>query len=98
MPYPRSPKLLILEDVIVYRKPFDANTFDGGTSLTSFINDLRTERMARNGWEKLLLVDTANTNDVNIIDCFNSITEAKVHQAKTNRTTEEYNLFKTHTL
>ena len=83
---------------IVDRKPFVTNVFNGSTSLTSFVNSLRTETMARNRWDKLLLVSTANTNDVNILYCFNSITEAKVCQAKTSRTAEDYNLSKTGTL
>ena len=79
---------------IVDRKPFVTNTFNGSTSLTSFIDDLRTETMARDGWDKLLLVDTVNSNDVNVLERFNSITEAEIRQAKTSRTTEKYNISK----
>ena len=41
-----------------------------------------------------MLVDTQNATQVNLLERFNSITEADIKQAKSRRTTEEYNLSK----
>ena len=75
-------------------KPFVTNTFNVSTRLTSFIDDMRIDTMVRDGWDKLLIVDIVNSNDVNIPERFNFITEAEMRQAKTSRTTEKYNISK----
>ena len=83
---------------IANRKTFVDAPFNATSSLTPFIDDLRTETMARQGWEKLLNVKTTKGETLSILDHFNSITEAELKAAKTKRTPEEYNLSKICTL
>ena len=71
------------------RKTFVDQPFLGNTSLTSFIDDLRTESMARRGWEDLLLVEGENGEEINLLDRFNSISEDMMQDAQSNRTQDE---------
>ena len=54
-------------------KKFVDLPFNGLISLTSFIDDLRTETMARQGWEKLASIHTKNSKTVQLLDQFNFI-------------------------
>ena len=76
-------------------KTFVASPFNGSSSLTLFIDDLRTETMARQGWEKLVSIRTENGKTTQLLDRFNYISEDVMKEEKAKRPPEEYNLAKT---
>ena len=76
------------------RKTFAYLHFNGLSSLTLFINDLRTEMMEQQGWGKLVSILTKNCMTVKLLDRFNSISETEMMNEKSSRTPEEYNLAK----
>ena len=57
---------------------FVASPFNGSSSLISFIDYLRTETMARKGWEELVSVLIKNVKIVQLLYRFNSISETKM--------------------
>ena len=73
---------------------FVDSQFNGLSSLASFINDLRMETMAQQGWEKLVSILTKNEKIVQLLNRFNSIREEEMKNEKTHSTLEEYNLAK----
>ena len=75
-------------------KTFDDSPFTGIRSLTSLIDNLRTEIMARQGWEKLVSVLIRNDVTIQLLDHFNSISKEEMRKEKTSRTPEECNMSK----
>ena len=75
-------------------KIFVDSPFNGLSSLASFIDDLRTETMVQQGWEKLASMRTKDGKTVQLLVRFNSINEDETNEEKSKRTPEEYNLAK----
>ena len=68
------------------RKIFVDLPFNGSSPLTSFIDNLRTETMARQGWEALFIIRTTNGKIIQLLERFNSIKEDKIKNEKAKQT------------
>jgi len=79
---------------VVNHKTFTNSPFTGSSSLTSFIDNLRMEIVARQGWEKLVRVLTRNSVRIQLLGRFNLISEEEMRKEKTSRTPKEYNMSK----
>jgi len=76
------------------RKTFVDSPFTDQSSLTSFIDNLRTETMARQGWEALVHVKNNNGITMKLLDRFNSISEEEMKKEKMSHTPEQYTMSK----
>ena len=56
------------------RETFSSTPFNGNGALTTFIDDLMTETMARSGWENLMSIKSKNGN-CQLLDRFTAIPE-----------------------
>ena len=76
------------------RKKFVDSSFTGQSSLTLFIDDWRTETMARQGRKKLVSIQNNNGMTMQLIGRFNSISEEEMKKEKSSCTPEQYNMSK----
>ena len=72
------------------QKSFVSTLLNGSGALTTFIDDLKMETMARSGWEELMSIKSKNGN-IQLLEQFASITEIEMKAAKKSRTPDEYN-------
>ena len=64
--------------------------FNGNRALTTFIDNLRTEKMVRSGWERLMNIKSKSGN-CQLFERFTSITEIEMMTEKKSRTSDKYN-------
>ena len=76
------------------RKKFVDSSFTGQSFLTLFIDDWRTEAMARQGRKKLVSIQNNNGMTMQLIGRFNSISEEEMKKEKSSCTPEQYNMSK----
>ena len=77
------------------QKLFSSRRYDGETSLSHFVDDLKTESTARNVWEGILCVPSTTSNIIdNLLESSGEITEKDMTEVRNIRTPAEYNASK----
>ena len=77
------------------QKPVSERRYDGETSLSHFVNDLKTESITRNAWEGILCISSTTSNIINnLLESSGAITEKDMAEVRKMRTPAEYNTSK----
>ena len=72
------------------QKPISEKKYNGETSLGNFVDDLKTESIARNSWEALLCIpSTSNSSTYNLLESSTFVTEKDMSEARKSRTPAE---------